>query len=622
MIVPQIQPRAIDRDVEREAISLGLDPVLARIIAGRITSGDGQLRKLLVPTLAQLDDPRTLSDIDKAAERLARAVVNGEHIGLATDHDADGVTSCSVFKEALTKIFGVKEENISLFISHRLREGYGLNAAVADRILKAQRRASLIITADKGSSDEPRIELLSKEGIDVIVSDHHEFPVDQAGRPIPPKSAYAVVSPKHPDGKYPDDKIAGCMVAWLVIAQTHRVLVAQQKLVADQNALKDLLTYVAIGTVADCVSLGRSHNNRAVVREGLKRIRESKRATWDVLRTHFGAEGAPVRTDTLAFQICPRLAAAGRMDLAEPGIKFLMATQKEVAERWYAFLTEENDMRKETERFLKDLALDDADYQAQQNKQSIVVNLGEKGHSGVHGIVASRVVERHGRPTVMISPKQGQPGIVSGSCRSVPGVHLREALQWVSDQSPGLFKAFGGHVGAAGLTIEEKDVAKFADLFEQAVRVQLNGRELGPVRFSDGELPPEAFTEEFLDSLHQLEPWGREFEYPLFEGEFLVKEARLIGADKTHVSLVLKTGDREVRAVWFNASEEGTGELPVVQGDTLKSLFSLSDNYWKGRRSLQLMIEAGIPVRAPKLEAERSDSQDVEFTEFACAPSI
>lgn len=620
-ITPSVQPRAIDRQVELEAIALGLDPVLARIIAGRITSGDGQLRKLLAPTLGQLDDPRSLSNIDKAAERLARAVTDGERIGLATDHDADGVTSCAVFKEALTRIFGVKEENISLFISHRLREGYGLNNAVAERILTAKNRPSLIITADKGSSDEPRIAVLAAEGIDVIVSDHHEFPVDESGKPIPPKSAYAVVSPKHPDGKYPDDKIAGCMVAWLVIAQTHRVLAAAQRVSADQNPLKDLLTYVAIGTVADCVSLGRSHNNRAVVREGLKRIRESKRPTWEVLRAHFGAEGAPVRTDTLAFQICPRLAAAGRMDIAEPGIKFLLAAQQDVAERWYAFLTEENDARKQMERKLKDLALDDSDYQAEQGKQTIVVNLGEEGHSGVHGIVASRIVERHGRPTVMISPKKGQPGIVSGSCRSVPGVHMREALQWVSDQTPALFKAFGGHIGAAGLTIEEKDIAKFAYMFEQAVRVQLKGRELGPVRFSDGVLPPQAFTTEFIDAMHQLEPWGREFELPLFEGDFLVKQAQLIGADKTHVSLVLESGGTEIRAVWFNASEEGTGELPVVEGERLKALYSLSDNYWKNRRSLQLMIESGIPQRAPKLEPE-PPAREQEFTEFACAPSI
>jgi len=622
MIVPKIQQRAIDRSVEREAIALGLDPVLARIIAGRISAGDGQLRKLLAPTLGQLDDPRSLSNIDKAAERLARAIVDGEHIGLATDHDADGVTSCAVFKEALTRVFGVKEENVSLHISHRLREGYGLNNAVAERILNAKNRPSLIITADKGSSDEPRIAMLAQAGIDVIVSDHHEFPVDDSGHPLPPKSAYAVVSPKHPDSKYPDDKIAGCMVAWLLIAQTHRLLVAAQKITAEQGPLKDLLMYVAIGTVADCVSLGRSHNNRAVVREGLKRIRESKRPTWEVLRAQFGSQGAPVRTDTLAFQICPRLSAAGRLDEAEPGIKFLMAQQKEVAERWYAFLTEENDSRKQTERRLKDLALDDSDIQAAQGKQTIVVDLGADGHSGVHGIVASRIVERHGRPTVMISPKKGQEGIVSGSCRSVPGVHMREALQWVSDRAPGLFKAFGGHVGAAGLTIEQKDIERFADLFEQAVRAQLNGRELGPVRFSDGTLPASAFTTEFLDAIHQLEPWGREFEYPLFEGDFLVTNVRVIGADQNHLALELESDGAAVRAVWFNSIDLETGEVPVAAGDRLKTLFSLSDNYWKNTRKIQIMIEAGIPQQSPKPEQSVKTETRHEFEEFECAPSI
>src|SRR6185437_14137151 len=311
-------------------------------------------------------------------------------------HDADGVTSCAIFKEALTRVFGVAESRIALFISHRLREGYGLNEQVVKRILSASPRPSIIITADKGSSDEPRIAQLAAVGIDVVVSDHHDFPIDAAGAPVPPKSAFAVVSPKHPEGKYQDDRIAGCMVAWLLIAQTHRVLVSTGNASADQGPLKDLLTYAAIGTVADCVSLGRSHNNRAVVREGLRRIRQSQRPTWQTVRAHFGAEGAPIRTDTLAFQICPRLAAAGRMDVAEPGVKFLLAERMETAERWYAFLTEENDARKQTERMLRDLALDSADHQVGQGKQTIVVNLGEQGHSGVHGIVASRIVERHG----------------------------------------------------------------------------------------------------------------------------------------------------------------------------------------------------------------------------------
>jgi len=633
MNVPLIQPRPVDPRVEQEAISLGLDPVLARIVAGRVTSEEGPLRRLLVPSLGQLDDPRSLSHIDKAAQRLARAITEGEHIGLATDHDADGVTSCAVFKEALTRIFGVTEDRISLFISHRLREGYGLNEHVVTRILSAPNRPTIIVTADKGSSDQPRIQALAAAGIDVIVSDHHDFERDdETGEMILPTSAYAVVSPKHPDGTYPDNKIAGCMVAWLVIAQTHRVLAAAGKVPADQAPLKDLLPYVAIGTVADCVSLG-SHNNRAVVREGLKRIRESARPVWQTLRAQFGTEGAPVRTDTLAFQICPRLAAAGRMDVAEPGVKFLLAERTEVAERWYAFLTEENEARKQTERILKDLALSDATAQASEGKQTIVVNLGERGHAGVHGIVASRIVERLGRPTVMLSPRQGRAGVFSGSCRSVPGVHMRDALQWVSKQAPDMLKArpsadspnrkqaaYGGHEGAAGFTIQEKDIARFIDLLEDAVRVQLKGRKLGPVRFSDGVLPSHALTTEFLDAMYQLEPWGRGFELPLFEGDFLVKDVRLMGADSTHASLILEVDGQDVRAVWFNVGENGSGELPV-EGERLKALCSIADNYWKGRRSVQLKIEVSLPQQGPRLDHDPPAPVE-EFAGFASAPSI
>ena len=578
--------------VFQAALNRGLSPLAARVVAGRIT--DPALLSGLTPSLAVLDDPSTLPDIDKAASRIIAAIRAGEHIGLATDHDADGITSCAVLTAALTDYFGHPRERVEYFIAHRLNEGYGLTDSVADRILAASPRPTLIITADKGSSNEPQIARLKAAGIDVVVTDHHEMP-EVNGVPTPPASALACVSPKVPGSHYPDPYIAGCMVAWLTMAYVRRRGMAEGLFPASLRNLGPLLEYVAVGTVADCVSLARSKNNRAVVRAGLEGINRGGKPAWRIIKEALG-KGGPVRTDTLAFNVCPRLAATGRLAEAAPGIHFLLAEDEFVATRLYEQLDAENAERKTIERGMVKSALSIALEQVESGSSSLVVHLPD-GHAGVHGIAASRLVEKFGRPTVMLSPKPNKPGLLSGSCRTIAGVHMREALQRVHDLNPALMVAFGGHAGAAGLTLREDGIPEFRALFERAIREQTCNAELNPVRLHDGvaslvDIIGDGKDLSLLDELYSLEPWGREFEFPTFEVNATVHEIKPMGESGTHVRITVKDGPVFLQAVWFNARESSAESFGFKVGDKLSFLLSLRENIWKDRRSLQAMIDA------------------------------
>jgi single-stranded-DNA-specific exonuclease len=597
---PKVYRRTVDPRIEAAALSQGADPLLARIVAGRLGANgiypvdraalDRWLQRLITPKLAQLDHPASLPDIDRAAARLSVAIDRGERIGLATDHDADGVTSCAVLTEALTQIFGHPVDKIDRYVAHRLNEGYGLNDRLAERILRSPQRPTLLITADNGSSDEPRIALLAAAGVDVLVTDHHELP-RQGGQPLSPASAYAVVTPLHPHSRYPDRQIAGCMVAWLLMAHLFHQRWREGKLAPDQGPLKALLGFVAIGTVADCVSLAASVNNRAVVRAGIEQIQTSNRPAWQQLRESLCSGGAPLRAETLAFQVCPRLASPGRLDVADPGIQFLLAPQLEEAKHWWDVLTESNEARKLLSQRLQAHALELARLQVANGRHCLVLPLGDVGHAGVQGLVATKAVQEFGRPTVVLSPKTQEPHVVTGSCRSVPGIHIRDVLQAVEELAPGLMR-FGGHEAAAGLTIHESNVERLGTLLEQVVRSQDTRRELTPAVYTDGDLPEESLSLDLLDRLRTLEPYGQRFETPSFVATLSVQRVRPCGPDGRHLQLSVRTGGQRLQAVWFSAREPQEA-IPVVVGQTFRAIVQLGDNYWRGRK-LQLVVQSAV----------------------------
>lgn len=541
---------------------------------------------LVRPKLSQVADPGAILTMDRAVERIVRAIRTGERIALACDHDMDGTASAAVLWTALIEFFSVPAERLSVFTSHRLNEGYGIGDGVVSRIQEFG--AQLVISADKGSGDEPRIAALASAGVDVVVTDHHVIPAEG-----PPKSAYAVVNPSRADGEY-DPHVCGAGVAFLVMAKVRSALL-EQGILAAIPPLTSLLDYVAAATIADCVSLspGASLTNRAFIRRGLEMVRAGTRPCWRVFAREQHGE---IDADTLAFRLVPAVAAAGRLDWAEVGFRFLIAKTEGEAMTCWAELKRENTERQAIERRLREIAFPEA---AKVDDPAIVLFFPD-GHAGVHGITASRVVETFGKPCAIFAPRgQGARSIsvdrtedlASGSFRSVPGVDVRSALQSVAESHPGLLLAFGGHVAAAGATIRIADIARFREAFVDAVRRQApDGSLLSPILWTDGELEDEAHTLACVQAFDAIGPFGRGFEAPIHSGTFRVVSCQALTCGK-HARLCLQRGDLVLPAIWFGI-DTCLEELPTT-GDRLQIAYRLSRRVFQDRVNLQAVIVGG-----------------------------
>ncbi|MEG3113945.1 DHH family phosphoesterase [Salinicola sp. 4072] len=579
----RIQPRPRDENVYRRGLAAGLSELQARILAGRLPGHDGPLEALTAPALRYLSHPEQLCDARRGAERIARAVSEGEHIGILTDYDVDGITSHVVMLRSMTELFGVPSAKLHSLIGHRINDGYGISLPLVERTLALKPRPSLVITADCGSSDEPRIARLREAGIDVVVTDHHALPIEG-----PPASAYATINPTRSDCGYPDKTIAGCMVAWLMMSLTRSVLIEQGVLSSSTPKLSPWLSYVALGTVADCVSLGASAANRAVVTYGLRLINRMEAACWRVMAERLGADSMPFDAETLAFQMGPRINARSRLDDPYAALHYMLAAEDGVARQHLQVLDDDNQARKALEADMVESARALAKPQLADDLPALVIHLPE-GHAGVQGIVASRLVQSYGRPALVLTPATA-PDMLTGSGRSIEALHLRDALQRAHELSPSSLPRFGGHRGAAGVGVPLAELESFRHAFLQAVREQLGERELFPIVWTDGSLSASQLTLATLDELEALAPYGREFDAPLFEAEFFVEQLRPVGAEGNHLMLELSCDAVVSRAIWFRALNPGEA-APVSLGDRIRCAFKLSRNRWKGRESLQLMVE-------------------------------
>ena len=590
---PRIEQRERDPATVEALVGLGATTRQAEVLAGRGIDADtvatvGEIGEWASPTLAMLDHPASLADADTAAARIARALQQGEVIGLETDHDVDGVTAHAVLYRALTAHFGHPPEKVQSWIGHRLEEGYGLSEPLADRILAADPRPDLLITADNGSSDEARIARLAAAGIEVIVTDHHAFPVEGV-----PGSALACVSPARPDSEYPDPYIAGVMVAWLLTTRIRRYLLDHDPERDSGRPLSDLLDWVALGTVADCVSMGRSVNNRAVVTKGLALINGDHRPCWKALAEATGRGGAWTAAD-LAFSAGPRINARGRLDEAGTGVRFLLAEDPDELQELAGLLESENQARRGIEEQMLNKALAEAREQVAAGRNTLVVYLPE-GHAGVHGIVASRLLERSGRPTICLSPKQGRPGVLAGSVRGIDGIHIRDTLQATEDTDPGLFLAFGGHAAAAGLSIQEASLDRLRDGFEAAAREVLEGRDLAPRIWTDGVLKESEIDRETVEALLELEPYGNGFEAPVMESTFEVLQAQT-SRDGRHLRLRFRAGEVVLGGIWFSVFAAPSHAWMPEEGERVRVAFTLAEDNWNGRQGVQAIVRAMEPA--------------------------
>ena len=590
---PRIRRRVLDAGMLKEAEAAGFTPLQARIIAGRmkLEDSDRPVRTRVLPRIADIDSYELLPDIGPAAARICDAIENGEVISPCCDHDADGSTSMAVIVTALVDYFGVPAEKVVPFNSHRMREGYGVSNAVVDRILQNDPRPTLIVTGDQGAADHDRISRMLAEGIETVVTDHHEIPAHGI-----PRDAVAVVNPTRADSVFPDKNVAGCHVAWLVMCAVRAELIRRQWLPADAPRLGDMLDWVALGSACDAVSLAKSTNNRALIAHGLRVMNAMGRPAWDGMAAVLGKQDAYTAPD-LAWKIGPRLNARSRLSEAMTGVQFLMTKERDEAVRLASVLEEDNNTRRAIERELTAAAMTVAALQVSAGNPAVVVKL-EQGHAGIHGITASRITEAFGRPTVMLSPKEGEPGIYTGSLRTAAHVNVKTALDTVNAWAPGLLLSYGGHHGAGGCRMKEGSIERFQDLFCEAVLEQAHPSQLHPTLHSDGELD-DSPTLDMIQELGALEPYGREFDPPQFHGQFAVLNASLVGADKTHMKLTLRDKKgQSVSAIWFSAiktsvlrPEDPDPTPPVAAGDIINAVFNLSTNHFRGKTTVDLQIK-------------------------------
>jgi len=593
---PEIIQRSSDihsADVEALAHHLSLSTIQARIIANRLTKAVGasdheSIDQVVHTSLKNIASPSRLKDSDRAVKRIARAIENNEVIGLLTDYDVDGITSHAILFHALRDYFGVDETRLQHLIGHRIEDGYGISQGLVEKILAHEPLADLIITADCGSSDELQIRQLKDQGIDVIVTDHHTIP--QEGVPV---SALTTINPTRDDCDYPDTTIAGCMVTWLLMSHLRNALIDRQLIDNNSPKLSELLDFVSLGTVADAVSLS-SPVNRAVVTAGLKVMNRLKRPCWQAMKQLLDRDFQVFTAEDLGFQIGPRINARSRMSDPYKAFHFLCATTLHESSQHLKNLDQDNQIRKETEKEMLLMAYCIAEQQLKTLSWSLVI-YNEQFHAGVQGIVASRLIEKYGRPVIVLSPTKDENKL-TGSARTIPSIHIRLAIEQVANETEGMVIGFGGHKGAAGLKLNARMLDQFSVLFDKAIAKQLsdNGiysdEQLRPQILSDGELSEEALSFQTISELKLLEPYGREFEAPIFEGDFLIQNIRIIGADGIHLMLQVATESQSFRAVWFRALEKKGDQIPFKEGDNVHVVYQLKENYYRGNFSIQLHI--------------------------------
>ena len=547
-----------------------LHPVLARLYAARHVFHGEELDQ----SLERLLPPDGLKGMAQAAALLADALCKGRRLLIVADFDADGATSCALAMRAL-RAMGAQE--VHYVVPNRFEYGYGLTPEIV--AVAAQWRPELLITVDNGISSVEGVRAAQRAGMQVLITDHH-----LPGAELPP--ADAIVNPNQPGDGFASKMLAGVGVIFYVMLALRAQLRARgwfaQQGIAEPN-LARLLDLVALGTVADVVPL--DHNNRILVAQGLKRINQGQssagiRALLNVAGRRPGRLGAA----DLGFAVAPRLNAAGRLTDMSLGIECLLTDDEGRAEEIARQLDSLNRERRDIESGMQAQALEAID---RLHLDGVLPHglclFDESWHQGVIGILAARIRERVHRPVIAFAPASDAE--LKGSARSVPGLHIRDALDAVAARHPGLVTKFGGHAMAAGLTLPRAHLEAFRVAFAAEAAQHLSDDDLAGRVITDGELAGEELTLELAQLLRDAGPWGQGFPEPLFDGVFEVAEQRVVG--ERHLKLRLSTGGRAVEAIAFG--QVPAGNLPAWK--RVRAAYRLDVNEFQGRRGLQLVIE-------------------------------
>lgn len=564
----RIEPRPLPANLP----DLGdLPPLLTRLYAARGVQSAAELDK----GLARLIPYQQLKGIDAAVDLLVQALQQRQRILIVGDFDADGATASSVGVLGL-RMLGAA--HVDYLVPNRFEYGYGLTPEIVAVAL--QRQPDLLLTVDNGISSVEGVAAAKAAGLTVLVTDHH-----LPGPELP--AADAIVNPNQPGCDFPSKALAGVGVMFYVLlalrAKLREIGWFASSGVAEPN-LGELLDLVALGSVADVVPLDA--NNRILVHQGLARIRAGRarpglRAVLEVA----GRQHGRITSTDLGFILGPRLNAAGRLDDMSLGIECLLCEDEALARDMAQQLDELNKDRKSIEQGMQREALAQLKDLPVESLPFGLCLFEPDWHQGVIGILASRLKERYHRPAIAFA--DAGEGVLKGSARSVPGLHIRDALDAVAAKHPGLISKFGGHAMAAGLSLPQEHYGAFAAAFDAEVRRKLSEDDLTGRLLSDGQLGVEEFHLELAKALRHAGPWGQHFPEPLFHGVFQIVQQRLVG-DK-HLKLVLKTecGGQTLDGIAFNIDRE---VWPNPNVRWVELAYKLDVNEYQGRESVQLMV--------------------------------
>ncbi len=611
---PAPQPTTVRlRDAPPRAVwaleQAGVHPLLARLYAGRGVRAVEELDD----ALARLMPPSGLHGIVAAARFLADAVAAGKRICVIADYDCDGATACAVALRGLA-LLGAKAANLVYVVPDRAVHGYGLTPAIVD--LAREQRPDLLLTVDNGIASVEGVGHARALGIDVVVTDHH-LPAIADGRVVLP-DANVIVNPNQPGCGFGSKNLAGVGVVFYVLLALRAELRGRGAFdAADQPRLDSLLDLVALGTVADVVRLDA--NNRRLVAQGLKRIRAGRMQPG--IAALFAVAGRDARRASgfdFGFALGPRINAAGRLADMTLGIECLLTDDAARAGELAATLdginrerrSLETGMRAQAEALLARLM---PSHEARLGGTDVGTGIGtnvgpdvgsaiggaaagsqvpaavsifdENFHEGVVGIVASRLKERVHRPTFVFA--RGHDGLLKGSGRSIPGFHLRDALDLVAKRHPTVLRRFGGHAMAAGCTIAADDFDRFDAALQQVAREWLDVATLSRTLLSDGPLAAVHFSAETVRTL-DAQVWGQAFEPPMFSDEVEVLSQRLVGSK--HLKLSVRLGGTVREAIWFGRSEPVPARVRLA--------YRLSVDPYNGQERVQMVVEAAESLQS------------------------
>jgi single-stranded-DNA-specific exonuclease len=543
-------------------------PITAAILANRLRSAEAADR-FLSPSFNHIRPPFSIKDMDIAVDRIVSAILNQEKILIFGDYDVDGVTSVTVLCEFLK----YTDARVEYYIPHRLDEGYGMRQDHIINYAKPQ-NIQLIITVDCGISSHDAVHVANKENIDVIITDHHEV------EKLP--NAVAVVNPKRPDCQSGYDMLAGVGVVYCLIMCLRKALrdINFWKNKQEPN-LKDYCDLVALGTIADIVP--QIKENRIFSKIGLEVINKNRRPGISALAQIAGVRGKEIDTGDIIYKLIPRLNAAGRLKHASIAVELLSCNDPKIAKKIAERLNDMNLSRRELENYiLHEIKGIIAKNPHLLNQKSLILSKPH-WHEGVIGIVASRLVDQYCRPAILISIDKG---VGRGSARAVPGVNLHELLCSCAHH----LDSYGGHATAAGLMIQSNHINDFKQDFELHLKSQIVPDLMIPTVDIDYQINFQDISEQLLNELSWLEPFGPKNVEPLFAAKNVkVRYESIVG--KRHRKMALCQSDYKKTSRIFSAIHFNVDPQTPMPHDVDKMAFKLQWNYWNGKKNMQLLVE-------------------------------